>query len=561
MEYNITGRWIKKFGNADKMTIYDTGAGTFTVAVCADSEYEKVTTCSLDDAGKLPAQSLWGPCVLTFTKPGMAVESDDPEKPWQLQSDDWCGTWTSQFGNHDKIVITMAGEGSWRVAVCAGTEHEKRTLCSLDANARLPAQSLWGSVVLTRVEETIAMENEDPNKIWKKEIHDQITHFAKCAELWQIIQLVDIQDAKPVQNTGAVHNEDDLRRSREMCLQAGCGGFVVKGGDFDSEGHETDPPRGFIFRKTQEELRRLAREVPPPGHPKAALPTLWLAPSEFVVDTNFQPGIFPAPAMHIWWKPPNAAQSVNAFACHVRTDEPVECTYYMTCGFHCGYSGLQEHANGKKQFLFSVWNADGYKCEGLQQAEGTASAGCFGGEGCGVGNWVTNETASYVNWRACVTYTFCVRALVEAGGTATVFVCHVFTPEDQTWHLLGAIRRPQPASEGLGQPPLRGLYSFIEEFGGKCGTRKAGCFGPAWVRCEDDSSWMSVVGASTTSTCDVETMPCQRACVCSDGHSVILETGGEALEAPGPYKGPLETREPPPELESLPELAVELFTR
>lgn len=279
--------------------------------------------------------------------------------------------------------------------------------------------------------------------------------LADSGHFWEVLELVDVPSLTAVQNTGAVHDEEDLRRSRDMCLRGGCGGFVVKGGDFDAEGNEIDPPRGFLFRKTQAELRELARPVSEPAHPKAARPTLWLPPDDFVADSGFRAGLFPAPSMHIRWEAPRPVANVSAFACRVCVEQPTDCTYYMTCGFHCGYSGIQEHPNGKKQLLFSVWDAHGYKCEPLQCADGLDAAGCFAGEGCGAGNWVTNDKAAYANWSPGTSYTFCVRAAVERGGAATIFACHVFTPEDQTWHSLGVIRRPQPAEEGLGKPPLK----------------------------------------------------------------------------------------------------------
>ena len=49
--------------------------------------------------------------------------------------------------------------------------------------------------------------------------------------------------------------------------------------------------------------------------------------------------------------PADPRWEVHAFACRVTVQEVSPCTYYMACGFHCGYCGIQQH-NGSKQQVF-----------------------------------------------------------------------------------------------------------------------------------------------------------------------------------------------------------------
>merc|ERR1712226_1069314 len=100
------------------------------------------------------------------------------------------------------------------------------------------------------------------------------------------------------------------------------------------------------------------------------------------------------------------------------------------------------------------------------------------------------------------------------------------------------MRRPQTVHDGLSSP-LHGLYSFVEEFGGQH-DRRTGLYGPAWVQREGSSNWEPVVEVKTTSTVNHDILPCQRASPCGDlPGCVLLETGGDALECPGPYLGPV----------------------
>src|SRR5688572_24252891 len=62
---------------------------------------------------------------------------------------------------------------------------------------------------------------------------------------------------------------------------------------------------------------------------------------------------------------PKAARSVHLgypapegrlFYTEMTVEESVPGSYFMACGFHRGYFGIQELGNGKKVVIFSVWD-------------------------------------------------------------------------------------------------------------------------------------------------------------------------------------------------------------
>ena len=111
--------------------------------------------------------------------------------------------------------------------------------------------------------------------------------------------------------------------------------------------------------------------------------------------------------------PADPRWEVHAFACRVTVQEVSPCTYYMACGFHCGYCGIQQHNGSKQQVLFSLWNhPKAEKVQNRSVAPGV-SAQPFGGEGMGMGAYAITGTGertdtSLAAWRVGIPYTFLV---------------------------------------------------------------------------------------------------------------------------------------------------------
>eukprot|EP00913_Durusdinium_trenchii_P020466 g19226.t1 len=318
-----------------------------------------------------------------------------------------------------------------------------------------------------------------------------------------------------VSNSGVCRSGQDFEDNKKKCLQLDCGGFAWRKPRFNQFGEEEDPPVCFFYRRTQGQLKEAAVESKDFD--------FYLAPAHHCPDCSFKPGRDPAPSCHVRW----VEKKVHAFACQVLVNEPSPCTYYMTCGFHCGYCGIQQHDGLKQQVLFSLWNhPQAQKVQNLWVAPGVF-AEPFGGEGMGVGAYSvtgTGETtdSSVAAWSAGVPYTFLVRSKAVSAGSE--ISCSFYKPEG--WVDLARHWRPEPEEE-RGQ--LRGLYSFIEDFAGNS-LRRSACFS-AWVQDTPESSWRPVRKVEGTSTAERDV---PNKCVrrrCSDvGDLVEMISGGDALD-------------------------------
>jgi hypothetical protein len=164
----------------------------------------------------------------------------------------------------------------------------------------------------------------------------------------------------------------------------------------------------------------------------------------------------------------------------VRTD-PLW-SYYMACGFSRGYFGIQVNSPTERRIIFSVWDSGNEgvdrakvkpedRVQLLAKGEGV-SAGDFGNEGTG------GHSHLVYPWKKDETYRFLVRAQPEGG--ATTYSGYFYFPEKGVWGLIASFRAPKDGK------PLRGLYSFNENFAGQNGQlRRLAEFGNGWIRGAD----------------------------------------------------------------------------
>ena len=322
---------------------------------------------------------------------------------------------------------------------------------------------------------------------------------------------------RAVSNSGVCRTERDFEENKQKCFQLDCGGFAWRKPHFNQFGEEDDPPVCFFFRRTQTELQGALME--------SRDFDFYLAPLDFHPDCSFKPGRDPAPACHVRWK----ETKVHAFACQVIVDDPSPCTYYMTCGFHCGYCGIQQHDGTKQQVLFSLWNhPEAEKVKNLWVAPGVF-AESFGGEGMGIGAYSITGTgdasdSSLAAWSARLPYTFLVRSVATSEGSE--ITCSFYKPELASWVDFASHLRPEPESE-RGQ--LRSLYSFIEDFAGNSLRRSASFV--AWVQTTPGGLWHPVSQVEGTSTAEVEVPnKCVRRRLVEGYEMVEMITGGDALD-------------------------------
>ncbi len=205
-------------------------------------------------------------------------------------------------------------------------------------------------------------------------------------------------------------------------------------------------------------------------------------------------------------EPPRAARSVHLqwpapdsvlFYLEVTVERSTAGSYFMACGWGGGYFGIQEQGRGKKVAIFSVWdptvgddpnavNTED-RVEVLHEGEGVRIRR-FGGEGTG------GQCMRDFAWEIGKTYRFAVRAEVQ--GQKTASAGFLYLPDAKRWLHLVTFRTQ---SRGA---PLRGLYSFIEDFrrdGASVMDVRRARFGNGWVK-TTGGEWKGLAEARFTAS-------------------------------------------------------------
>jgi hypothetical protein len=172
-----------------------------------------------------------------------------------------------------------------------------------------------------------------------------------------------------------------------------------------------------------------------------------------------------AASVHLSYPVPDR-QQVAAFYCEATAiADPVH-TFYMACGWHRGYFGMQVNSPTERRIIFSVWDsgneaidrskvADHDRVQLVAKGEGVYS-GDFGHEGTG------GHSHLKYDWNSADTQRFLITA-EPVDGNATIYSGFWFHPELNAWQLISAWRAPHDGS------CLRGLHSFSENFVGANG--------------------------------------------------------------------------------------------
>lgn len=184
---------------------------------------------------------------------------------------------------------------------------------------------------------------------------------------------------------------------------------------------------------------------------------------------------------------------VDAFYCEVTAVEDPVWTFYMACGWHRGYFGMQVNSTRERRIIFSVWDsgneaidrdkvADENRVKLIGKGEGVYS-GDFGNEGTG-----GHSHLKYL-WKTGEKQKFFMTAQ-PVGTNQTIFSGYYFHPDDNKWMLISSWRAPKEGGY------LRGLHSFSENFGGDNGhiLRKA-LYGNQWMR-TTDGQWHELTTAT-----------------------------------------------------------------
>jgi len=198
-----------------------------------------------------------------------------------------------------------------------------------------------------------------------------------------------------------------------------------------------------------------------------------------------------AASVHLNYPAPSGT-NVAAFYCEVTgVTEPVH-TFYMACGWHRGYFGMQVNSPTERRIIFSVWDSGNEAVDRRKVGENdrvrlmakgeNVVAADFGNEGTG------GHSHLKFNWKAGEAQRFLVTAQ-PTNETFTVYSGYYFHPDQRTWMLISAWQAPKDGGW------LRRLHSFSENFVGNNGQlqRKA-LYGNQWIR-TDGGQWFELTAA------------------------------------------------------------------
>jgi hypothetical protein len=216
-----------------------------------------------------------------------------------------------------------------------------------------------------------------------------------------------------------------------------------------------------------------------------------------------------------------------AFYNEVRVDQSAPGTYFCVCAFEAGYFGLQELADGRKVVLFSVWdpgsqnNPDSVENDRRAKVlfnDPAVRVQRFGGEGTGAQSFFDFD------WKIGETYKFGVTA--DTANGKTTFAAYFFLPAENKWKHLATFQTI------TGGKPLRGFYSFVEDFRRNCVSttqvRKA-YFGGTRVQTKD-RQWVELTRAQFTA----DSNPVTNIDAGVEGNMFFLTTGGETTNTHTP---------------------------
>lgn len=229
----------------------------------------------------------------------------------------------------------------------------------------------------------------------------------------------------------------------------------------------------------------------PQGQPFGDLDTLILdGPAMQDAHFNLKPRRNAA-SVHLIY-PVEKEVEVAAFYCEMTGLEDPRWTYYMACGWHRGYFGMQVNSPTERRIIFSVWDSGNEavdrgkvgaenRVQLVAKGEGVYS-GDFGNEGTG-----GHSHLKYM-WKTGEVQRFLVTAK-PTDATHTVYSGYYFHPDRKQWFLISSWKAPKEGGY------MRGLYSFSENFGGANGhlLRKA-LYGNQWIR-TPDGRWIELTDA------------------------------------------------------------------
>lgn len=199
-----------------------------------------------------------------------------------------------------------------------------------------------------------------------------------------------------------------------------------------------------------------------------------------------------AASVHLSYPVPKGT-NVAAFYCEVTAVEDPTATFYMACGWHRGYFGMQVNSPTERRIIFSVWDSGGEAVDRKKVSDENRVRLMGKGEGVYSGDFGNEGTGGHshlkFNWKTGETQRFLVTAR-PVDDSFTIFSGHYFRPDRGEWMLISSWKAPKEGGW------LKRPHSFSENFWGSNGhlVRKA-LYGNQWIR-TDTGTWMELLTAT-----------------------------------------------------------------
>lgn len=268
-------------------------------------------------------------------------------------------------------------------------------------------------------------------------------------------------------------------QSREVAVQGGPEPVTARFGEFEIAS------RGYQKFSLQ--------SLNGAGKPAGAVDALLLdGPAAGEAHFNLKPRRNAA-SVHLAYPTARAMTNVEAFYCEMKAvDDPVW-TFYMACGWHRGYFGMQVNSPTERRIIFSVWDSGNEAVDRQKVAPENRVTLVAKGEGVYSGDFGNEGTGGHSHlkylWKTPETQRFIVTAR-PVGPTHTIYSGYYFHPEKGEWMLISSWKAPREGGY------LRGLHSFSENFVGENGhLRRKALFGNQWAR-TSDGQWHEIVTAT-----------------------------------------------------------------
>jgi len=198
-----------------------------------------------------------------------------------------------------------------------------------------------------------------------------------------------------------------------------------------------------------------------------------------------------AASVHLFY-PVDKDVKVEAFYCEMTGLEDPVWTYYMACGWHRGYFGMQVNSPTERRIIFSVWDSGNEAVDRKKVAEDNRVKLIAKGQGVYAGDFGNEGTGGHSHlkytWKTGLKQRFIVTAK-PTDVTHTIYSGYYYHPDKKKWVLISSWKAPK--EDGY----LRRLYSFSENFGGSNGhlLRKA-LYGNQWIRTAE-GRWLELTTA------------------------------------------------------------------